>query len=863
MSDSTTDPNAAHLVGFWDFLDGQETADTGLADGIAQDGQTFGDAEVEDGALELDGRRDYFSTRGEDTPFDLSEGTIAVRFRQGDVSNNARDVLVNRGEFSDRSSDGYFALGVTGDGRVTVTHFSDGARLSLRTENCLFSEDDDVRITYGWSAESGGTLLVENLTTGLRESIDFETKGLSLATTDDDGENFTFGAREIRENSYGRYFEGSIDSVAVYNRDILNNPVEQDGIVSGTADPDIIDLDYTGDPEGDRIDAGDAVLAGEEPDDDIVDAGAGNDTVVAGAGDDEVYAGPGSDVVDGGAGNDLIYGDRTLANDPADEPDTGVVREVLQWDLAPDPDGSGPIASGASLAGGFTQDTGSTTVTFSVLDVDQGTTEFAGNDQLVDGIETDGAPADDESSLSSIVRDDGQSATYQIAFDTAVTNVDFRINDIDGDAVVRVTAFGPDGVEVPITMTAGGRITLLDSGGAAGVDTADSKGGYKDDDSPDYSALVGIAGPISRIVIEHRQDGDADTGINITDVYFDVPVIFDDDDLSGGEGEDTLFGEAGDDTLSGGDDNDTLFGGAGDDEISGDAGDDLLSGGEDGGRDSLSGGDDRDRFIDVGAGDSIDGGDGGDDFDTLDLTGSQGDGSFTLRYTSDDLEDGVVEYFDADGNATGQLVFEDIENIVGGPTPICFTPGTLIATPQGERLIEELRPGDQVITRDNGIQEICWKGTRGLTGVELSRHAHLKPIRISKGALGGGLPERDMLLSPNHRVLVASDKTALYFEEREVLVAAKHLTGMPGVETAEVPWTTYIHVMFEQHEVILSDGTWTESFQPGDYSLAGIGNAQRTELEQLFPELKTPMGVASYQAARRSLKQHEAKLLAR
>ena len=120
-----------------------------------------------------------------------------------------------------------------------------------------------------------------------------------------------------------------------------------------------------------------------------------------------------------------------------------------------------------------------------------------------------------------------------------------------------------------------------------------------------------------------------------------------------------------------------------------------------------------------------------------------------------------------------------------------------------------------------------------------------------------------MLLSPNHRVLVASDKTALYFEEREVLVAAKHLTGMPGVETAEVPWTTYIHVMFEQHEVILSDGTWTESFQPGDYSLAGIGNAQRTELEQLFPELKTPMGVASYQAARRSLKQHEAKLLAR
>ncbi|WP_300018826.1 Hint domain-containing protein [uncultured Roseobacter sp.] len=863
MSDSTTDPNAAHLVGFWDFLEGQENADTGLADGIAQDGQAFGDAEAEDGALELDGRRDYFSTVGEDAPFDLTEGTIAVRFTQGDQPNSSTDVLVNRGEFNDRMHDGYFALGVTGNGRVTVTHFSQDARLTLKTHNCLFSEGDDVRVTYAWSAEEGGTLLVENLTTDVRDSIDFDTIGLTLVTDDDDGENFTFGARETREDNYGKYFEGSIDSVAVYNRDIINNPVTADGIVSGSIDADLIDLDYTGDPEGDRIDASDAVLPGEGPQDDIVDAGVGNDTVEAGSGNDDVYAGSGSDVVDGGAGNDLIYGDRTLAGDAPDGPETGVLREVLQWDLAPDPDGEDPVEDNDPLGAGFQQNTGSVNVSFAVLGDDDGKTQFADNAQLVTGVETDGDPADANSSLSSVLRGQDRSVTYEIAFDAPVTNVDFRINDIDGDGVVRVTAFGADGTEVPITMSAGARITLLDTGGALGVDTADSNGGYLSDTNALYSALVGIAGPITRIVIDHTQDGAGDTGINITDVYFDAAVVLDDDDLSGGDGEDTIFGEAGDDTLSGGDDNDTLSGGAGDDEISGDAGDDLLSGGEEGGRDTLSGGDDRDTFVDVGAGDQIDGGDGGDDFDTLDLTGSQGDGSFTLRYTSDDLEDGVVSYFEADGNPTGELVFEDIENIVGGPTPICFTPGTLIATPQGERLIEDLRPGDKVITRDNGIQDISWKGTRGLTGVELTRHSHLKPIRISKGALGGGLPERDMLLSPNHRVLVCSDKTALYFEEREVLVAAKHLTGMPGIKTAEVPWTTYIHIMFAQHEVVLSNGTWTESFQPGDYSLAGIGNAQRTELEHLFPELKTPVGVASYQAARRSLKRHEARLLTR
>ena len=185
----------------------------------------------------------------------------------------------------------------------------------------------------------------------------------------------------------------------------------------------------------------------------------------------------------------------------------------------------------------------------------------------------------------------------------------------------------------------------------------------------------------------------------------------------------------------------------------------------------------------------------------------------------------------------------------------------MIATPKGERRVEDLVVGDRVITRDNGIQEIRWVGAREMTGQELAHKAHLLPVLIRQGALGNNLPERDRLVSPNHRVLVANDKTALYFEEREVLVAAKHLTGLEGVDIVETSGTTYIHVMFDQHEVILSDGTWTESFQPGDMSLAGVGNAQRNEILELFPELATREGVDGYVAARRTLKKHEAKLL--
>ena len=199
---------------------------------------------------------------------------------------------------------------------------------------------------------------------------------------------------------------------------------------------------------------------------------------------------------------------------------------------------------------------------------------------------------------------------------------------------------------------------------------------------------------------------------------------------------------------------------------------------------------------------------------------------------------------------------EEVDRIVP-----CFTPETLIATPRGERRVDMLRAGDRVVTRDNGLQEIQWIGKRRLTPVELARDPHLCPVLIRRGALGGGLPERDLLVSPNHRVLVTSDKTALYFEDREVLVAAKHLTGMDGVTLADRLEVTYIHFMFERHEVVLSDGAWTESFQPGDRSMDGMGNAQKNELLELFPELATRAGRDAYGTARRSLRRHEARML--
>ncbi|WP_114965615.1 Hint domain-containing protein [Alkalilacustris brevis] len=287
-----------------------------------------------------------------------------------------------------------------------------------------------------------------------------------------------------------------------------------------------------------------------------------------------------------------------------------------------------------------------------------------------------------------------------------------------------------------------------------------------------------------------------------------------------------------------------LFGGDGDDVIYTGAGADKAYGGK---------GDDT--FYAT-PGDTIDGGKG---FDALYLPGQLGNIEkikITKEVHNPDgsvSQDGYIDFKDG----SDRLEFISIEKIIP-----CFTPGTVIATPEGERLVESLREGDKVITRDNGIQEIRWIGARRLDWRGLAGSPHLKPVLIEKGSLGNDLPERDMLVSPQHRVLVANERTSLYFDEHEVLVAAKHLVNHSGVREVDSLGVTYVHFMCDRHEVVLSNGAWSETFQPGDYTLKGMGNAQRLELFELFPDLQNDAGREAYGAARKTLKRHEARLLA-
>ena len=192
---------------------------------------------------------------------------------------------------------------------------------------------------------------------------------------------------------------------------------------------------------------------------------------------------------------------------------------------------------------------------------------------------------------------------------------------------------------------------------------------------------------------------------------------------------------------------------------------------------------------------------------------------------------------------------------------ICFTPGTRIATPHGARLIEDLHPGDPVLTRDNGAQPVLWTGHRRISGARLHAMPHLRPIRFRSGAFGPDRPDPDLLVSPQHRMLLRGRAARALFNVDEVLVTAEDLVNDQTITidrgSREV---SYIHFLLDQHNIIWANGLLTESFHPVNAALDQIEPTQLEGLLAMFPALlANPHGYGDY--ARRNLSQPEAAIL--
>ena len=190
-------------------------------------------------------------------------------------------------------------------------------------------------------------------------------------------------------------------------------------------------------------------------------------------------------------------------------------------------------------------------------------------------------------------------------------------------------------------------------------------------------------------------------------------------------------------------------------------------------------------------------------------------------------------------------------------TIVCFTRGTLIATPSGLRKVEELQVGDLVETLDHGAQPIRWISSRKVNGASLDARPELRPVRIPAGALGDGFPERDLLVSPQHRLALSSAIIRRMFDQEEVLVPAKMLIGYRGIAAEEPDEVEYFHFILDRHELVWANGALTETMLAGPMALKALGPEQCRELALIFPEVEMPGFVPS--PARRILRRHENK----
>ncbi|MEM6481764.1 MAG: Hint domain-containing protein, partial [Pseudomonadota bacterium] len=187
---------------------------------------------------------------------------------------------------------------------------------------------------------------------------------------------------------------------------------------------------------------------------------------------------------------------------------------------------------------------------------------------------------------------------------------------------------------------------------------------------------------------------------------------------------------------------------------------------------------------------------------------------------------------DGDTTDSGEIGNANFNALQAQSMP-CYSAGTLIETDCGLRSVETLTVGDRVATRDHGYQAIRWirAGTQFLKSVQKDQ----KPVLITAGALGPGLPGRALIVSPQHRILVGGCNQLLGVFDDEVFVPAKSLTQLPGIRhmqgRRQARWW---HFACQGHELVRANGCLSESLLIGPMVLRQLPRNEQSRLRALF-----------------------------
>jgi hypothetical protein len=140
-----------------------------------------------------------------------------------------------------------------------------------------------------------------------------------------------------------------------------------------------------------------------------------------------------------------------------------------------------------------------------------------------------------------------------------------------------------------------------------------------------------------------------------------------------------------------------------------------------------------------------------------------------------------------------------------GTLPVCLLRGTLVRTPEGDRTVESLAIGDAVVTVSGAAKPIRWIGRQRFRRAEgRAWVAGVLPVRLSRGILGNGVPNRDLHLSQAHAVLL----------DGKLVPAGSLVNGRTIVldRSADLSVLDYFNIELDAHDVILAEGAPVETF---------------------------------------------------
>ncbi len=214
------------------------------------------------------------------------------------------------------------------------------------------------------------------------------------------------------------------------------------------------------------------------------------------------------------------------------------------------------------------------------------------------------------------------------------------------------------------------------------------------------------------------------------------------------------------------------------------------------------------------------------------------------------LDDGSIS--SVDHFAPAELYLEDI--------CACFARGSLIATPNGQVAVEDLKPGDAIKTRDGGAQVLRW-----ISSCTLPKRAGDEDeemvIRIKADALGELRPIQDLVVSSRFRLLTNHPSCEALFGSPETLAPAIDLMdGDTILQVRPAEGLEFFNLMFDSHQIIEANGLQTESYHPGNFGVAVMSLEMQSHLRQIFPHLNGDL-TRFGRTARPILKGFEAEVL--